>query len=328
MRKWINASNLLLEAGLINTNQNFVFRWKMANGQVCTHETVNAKEDIVRFWHRDIPAPIEHWSQTNLLNFMKKMAVEGPHVFSLSMPIMTFLDQVVADQAFGDSERTPDPTLYGDGERDDYRFVNDLLEQLPEWAREGEVLFPWGSEACYMNMEDEPPVIGGEIFVPSEVYDYLMFRVERGDNIERMSVPDAIRLSNQWHNSVARKNLVDTENDIKTVMDFGDGYKVVRLLTANALDRESAMCSHCVGKGGYDALVATGTVKIFSLRDRENTPLATIEVSGKKITQVKGKGNGAVNEDVHNHVMKFILGAGLQLAQDHTNLGLSRVSID
>ena len=38
----------------------------------------------------------------------------------------------------------------------------------------------------------------------------------------------------------------------ESVMTFADGSRIVRLLTPEALDRESAMMGHCVGQGAYD----------------------------------------------------------------------------
>ncbi len=83
------------------------------------------------------------------------------------------------------------------------------------------------------------------------------------------------------------------EGDEIPVADLGNGYSIVSLKTAEALDRESGAMQHCVGLGGYDEGVRSGEIEILSLRDNRGFPHVTMEVdaSSKTVLQIKGKQN-------------------------------------
>jgi hypothetical protein len=72
-----------------------------------------------------------------------------------------------------------------------------------------------------------------------------------------------------------------------------NGFSIVELKSAAALDRESARMQHCVGLGGYDQGIADGTISILSLRDQKGRPHATMEIVNDEayVQQVKGKQN-------------------------------------
>jgi hypothetical protein len=77
-------------------------------------------------------------------------------------------------------------------------------------------------------------------------------------------------------------------------MELADGWRVVRLLTVESLDRESAVMQHCIGNGGYDYYLSDPeNHAFFSLRDRFDKPHATmhVDVKGGSITQLSGKQN-------------------------------------
>lgn len=82
----------------------------------------------------------------------------------------------------------------------------------------------------------------------------------------------------------------------EVVMEFPEEkLQLVRLHTEKALDYESERMKHCVGKGGYDKGVKSGTRHIYSLRDMSDDgewlPHATIEYGEGKIKQIKGYEN-------------------------------------
>ena len=87
-------------------------------------------------------------------------------------------------------------------------------------------------------------------------------------------------------------------DDEQHVADLDDGYRLVRLLTPEALDLESYRMHHCAGDGAYDGKIASGWSRILSLRDRKGRPMATIELrresNGRwEIDQIRGKHNGS-----------------------------------
>ena len=119
--------------------------------------------------------------------------------------------------------------------------------------------------------------------------------------ILRVSVPDAIKLSERWTEKI-NKNLSDEEDfeGIKKVYTFDDGYCFVELTSAQAYSREGKLMGHCLSR--YNP----GEQTIFSLRDKNNLPHCTIEVSGDSIKQIQGKENKGVVRKYHKYVQKFV----------------------
>lgn len=93
------------------------------------------------------------------------------------------------------------------------------------------------------------------------------------------------------------KNIKLDENEEKLIHTFEDGYYLVQMLTASALDRESAFMQHCIGNGGYDHKVTDDKYRYLSLRDASNKPHATIECDKRssdgnwRVLQLQGKQN-------------------------------------
>lgn len=83
-----------------------------------------------------------------------------------------------------------------------------------------------------------------------------------------------------------------SDGEEEVVMRLDDGFTVVKLLTEKALDREGKAMQHCVGQGGYDAVLSS-TEALMSLRDRHGKPHVTLHLSGdgKRLRQIQGKQN-------------------------------------
>ncbi|MBY3151068.1 hypothetical protein HFO56_01415 [Rhizobium laguerreae] len=81
--------------------------------------------------------------------------------------------------------------------------------------------------------------------------------------------------------------------DERLHMALAGDFSVVRMLTPEALDRESSVMQHCVGLGSYDRHLDDDRRGLFSLRDALNRPHATIEVDmeSKALLQLRGKQN-------------------------------------
>jgi hypothetical protein len=69
------------------------------------------------------------------------------------------------------------------------------------------------------------------------------------------------------------------------------GFYVVRLLTPEALDRESGEMQHCIGEGAYDRQVVGDRHLYLSLRGPNGKAHATMEVVNGVIVQLSGKQN-------------------------------------
>jgi hypothetical protein len=77
--------------------------------------------------------------------------------------------------------------------------------------------------------------------------------------------------------------------------------------------------SHCLG--GYSA---RKDYDIYSLRDKNNKPHATFEVSkkDKDILQIKGKGNGPIHPKYIHRVLAFLKKLGMDIRESEmVNLG-------
>jgi hypothetical protein len=111
------------------------------------------------------------------------------------------------------------------------------------------------------------------------------------------------------------KNAHEGPDAVKTVAAWPDGYRIVRLKTVAALEREGILMGHCLAtKRHYHQSVEKPSSRfLFSLRDSANVPHATLEVllhtrNGllyrRELIQCRGKGN----EPVHPKYMPYIDG--------------------
>lgn len=92
----------------------------------------------------------------------------------------------------------------------------------------------------------------------------------------------------------------------EVVYTFNDGYTVQKLTTKEQLDDEGEAMQHCVA--GYCPAVKAGAVEVYSLRDANGKPHATMEVDAmtKGFTQVQGKQNEAPVEKYRPYLEEFI----------------------
>lgn len=118
---------------------------------------------------------------------------------------------------------------------------------------------------------------------------------EQGRPLKLMKCSDIGRLLHEADKAM-RKRLqglygrVDEGEEV-TIGELPGGYSIVRLMTARALDVESRRMGHCVGLGAYDETVERGTTEIYSLRDGDDRPLVTIEVSLDKLVWSEADGD-------------------------------------
>ena len=125
------------------------------------------------------------------------------------------------------------------------------------------------------------------------------------DRFNRMSWKDAAHSAHKWVERLKKRGngITETETDTETVLDFGDGFKVVKLIGKAAYEREGALMRHCVGSyHGRD-------MEVYSLRDNKNMPHCTIE----KDVQIKGKGNGDIHPKYVDYVVRFLEHTGMQV---------------
>lgn len=320
MRKWME---LLMEAGLINAaEQPLVMHYVAEDGSQATFR-LNTATGLLADALDEAGATqpmVRKWFETVFLNYVKRHGSNMPGQMGISVgwePIDHYIHEYAADMIWDNTHPSVRPSRerYGSGHREDPKdhiIVDDMLASLPEWARDGWVI-------VFFQFAGEPPA--------EALIDYLTAMAEDGQRIDRMSVPDALRLSEEWHEHHIHTAGNDVDGvDIKPVMRYQDGYRMVQILTPKGLDRESMACHHCIGRGGYDRALTSGEMRVYSLRDAENMPHATMAVNAQSnIIQLKGHQNGPVTSALHQHLKDFILAAGFRLNTDHDSIGLARL---
>lgn len=124
------------------------------------------------------------------------------------------------------------------------------------------------------------------------------------NTLSRMSVPDFIRHIERYDiNKVkeearlAEKLRLSEAGKNTALVHSIDDKTWHELTDPDALEAEGTMMSHCVGS--YCEKVKSGNSRIFSLRDHENRPLATMEIGPTgTVRQVFGKLNSKLPKEI------------------------------
>lgn len=120
----------------------------------------------------------------------------------------------------------------------------------------------------------------------------------------RMAVPDAFIMSIKWTdklNKNFKKNIDKKEEGVLLILNLNNGYSIVKLESRYSYQREGSAMSHC-SSTYYDRK----DTSLYSLRDSENNPHCTIEISNGKVYQIKGKGNSSVSPKYHEYIVEFL----------------------
>lgn len=84
-----------------------------------------------------------------------------------------------------------------------------------------------------------------------------------------------------------KADIVLGEFDEQLMCELGNGYTLVEMLSPEALDLESIRMRHCVGHGSYDfKILESFGFHLYSVRDRDGRPVATIETANRTINCV------------------------------------------
>ena len=178
------------------------------------------------------------------------------------------------------------------------------MEMIQEWLDKNLENY-LNKKGKFVSFEDD------KVELKKDVIDHIVDWMESSDaerhrkRLFRLSVPDAYRLSQLWTRKLHKKykKNKDKENALNTVnkvLDLKDGYYIVELVDEISYLEEGEKMGHCVG--GYHGKDST----IYSLRDKNNNPHCTIEISGKSCYQIKGKANGDILEKYHLYEKDFL----------------------
>lgn len=156
------------------------------------------------------------------------------------------------------------------------------------------------------------------------VIDYLISD-DAPKRLRKMSYAQAQASAKKWSeaNQKRGRDRVEIDEDTELLVDLGEGSRIVKLLTKKAYEREGFLMRHCLG--GY----APGSSTIYSLRDKNNDPHVTFEMTknGETIQQVKGKGNGSIHPRYIDPTLTFLKKIGVEVRpSEMKNLGYYHVS--
>jgi len=124
--------------------------------------------------------------------------------------------------------------------------------------------------------------------------------------VSKMSFKEVLEATKKWDKALQKKGakINEKEEDVELVLDFKDGFKIVKLVGKNAFEREGFLMRHCAG-----SYADRKDTEVYSLRDADNMPHATFE----KDKQVKGKGNGDIHPKYIEYCVKFLEYTGMQV---------------
>ena len=125
--------------------------------------------------------------------------------------------------------------------------------------------------------------------------------------------------------SVQFRHVAEEEGAVEVVKEWeAQGFKMVRLLKPQALQRESGMMGHCIGEGYHAEKLESGECEYYSLRDADNKAHATIEVQlfDQRVLECKGKQNLPPVEKYMPFVRDFITERQYALDEEPKNTGL------
>jgi len=156
------------------------------------------------------------------------------------------------------------------------------------------------------------------------IIDYLV-SADAPTRLRKMSYEQALTAAKKWSDANQKKgrDRVETDEDTELLVDLGDGMRIVKLLTKKAYEREGFLMRHCLGGN------APGSSTIYSLRDKNNDPHVTFEMTkdGETIQQVKGKGNGSIHPRYIDPTTAFLKKIGVDVRpSEMKNLGYYHVN--
>ena len=137
--------------------------------------------------------------------------------------------------------------------------------------------------------------------------------------LEWLSYKLMLAKTKKWDIQLQKVSSKDNEIvwiDYEIYLDFGDGFKIVKLISQNCYQREWKIMSHCVGS--YFGRNTT----IYSLRDVKNNPHCTIEDGN----QIKWKWNGSIDPKYVDYIVKFLEKTGMTVWENEMkNLGYHKL---
>lgn len=278
---------------------------------------------------------IKKWFSSNFYNWIKNGADDRSNDImdedKFQRTFYVSLDEYISDLLANERKRVNDGTL----------SKEIVLDSFPDFVKrnpDGAIIFS-----------------GGRLFrlkkiIPSieKLHDFLIAVInnldERDDvimppafmfkRLDVVQVPEALKRAYAWHEYVENKekevsyaqakalvkDLVK-DKDYKVIEDLGKGITIVQLLTKKSASIEGEIMKHCVASYGHD--IEQGKSTVYSLRDSNEVPQATIELTkkGKYASQVKGPHNTTVRTEYHDVLRDFFKRNNISVSGDSRHFG-------
>lgn len=193
-----------------------------------------------------------------------------------------------------------------------YKAEEILDEALSRYgsSREGEVLIGWVAHRYHLaeRASDRAGLRDLENQILRAAYPVLEWtqRTRPRPNLFDYSVEDAYRESTEANK---RRLVLKPPKPGAIVYRFKDGWTVQELFRRDLLVDEGNHQHNCVGQGqhGYPQRVEREEIKIYSIRDPEGYPHATMtwECNAQKLTEASGKSNDPIAPDVVPRALEF-----------------------
>ncbi|MGW8169668.1 MAG: hypothetical protein ACWGHH_06655 [Sulfurovaceae bacterium] len=184
-------------------------------------------------------------------------------------------------------------------------------DEVRRWVKTNlrNYLEKYNGKAATKNLENQDEI--------EHIIDYLVSD-KAPKRLKSMSYEEARTNTEKWNKALIKKgkNIIEIESDVEVIKDYGDGFKMVKLVGQKAFEREGFLMRHCVASYyGKDT-------EIYSLRDDKNMPHCTIE----KDQQIKGKGNGSIHPNYIMYIVEFLEEIGMNVSDNEMkNLGYVNV---
>jgi hypothetical protein len=156
---------------------------------------------------------------------------------------------------------------------------------------------------------------GSNTNVIQEIDDWYT-RSQNQADIASFSLEQAIDASAEWHRMMAGKGAGKEYEPTKSeLIVFGpewkndkkwQGWTIQKVISENDLLAEGNMMNHCVGDYCQDVISEKSI--IYSLRDPQNNPKATIETdgTGKIVEQIQGNSNSTPDEEHRDMIREWV----------------------
>jgi hypothetical protein len=312
MRTFINLveTTFLTEANVVGIKDDFEITYYNKNDKLVSFNEPSFKEQVSQ-GIKDYTTNnfVMNWFESVFVNWIANGAPGSQGDFFWNLD--DYLDYALDFVYSGDDDYFEPSDVRYSSDINDRRIIDDIKSRLPSYVKNAKII----KNAEYILNNEFPAADVVDWMTSDQGRQYL-------PKLQKMSVMDVLDKTTAWQ-KIKLKYTDEVEGiDFKIISSFDDGFKIVQLLTPKSLDNETCYMNHCVGKGSYDEKLEEGKIKIYSLRDERNNPMATIEVENDTVKQVKGKQNKNVDETVHLHLYKFILKNKLRLIRDFDKIGL------